>query len=97
MGTRSLRAPGLRLGIETGGTFTDWVLSRGDHIDATGKVMSTPADPECAVLAAVSECGVPPSELAALIHGSTVVTNAVLERKGARTCLVTPRASVTCC
>ncbi len=91
MGTRSLRAPGLRLGIETGGTFTDWVLSRGDHIDATGKVMSTPADPECAVLAAVSECGVPPSELAALIHGSTVVTNAVLERKGARTCLVTTK------
>ncbi|HEV2282184.1 MAG TPA: hydantoinase/oxoprolinase family protein [bacterium] len=82
---------GLRLGIETGGTFTDWVLSRGDHIEATGKVMSTPAEPERAVLAAVTECGVPPAEIAALIHGSTVVTNAVLERKGARTCLVTTK------
>jgi len=82
---------GLRLGIETGGTFTDWVLSRGDHIEATGKVMSTPAEPERAVLAAVAECGVPPSEIATLIHGSTVVTNAVLEHKGARTCLVTTK------
>jgi N-methylhydantoinase A len=82
---------GLRLGIETGGTFTDWVLSRGSHIEATGKVMSTPAEPERAVLAAVAECGVPPPEIVALIHGSTVVTNAVLERKGARTCLVTTK------
>jgi N-methylhydantoinase A len=82
---------GLRLGIETGGTFTDWVLSRGDHIEATGKVMSTPGEPERAVLAAVAECGAAPSEIAALIHGSTVVTNAVLEHKGARTCLVTTR------
>jgi N-methylhydantoinase A len=82
---------GLRLGIETGGTFTDWVLSRGDRIEATGKVMSTPAEPERAVLAAVAECGIPPSELAALIHGSTVVTNAVLEHKGARSCLVTTK------
>ena len=82
---------GLRLGIETGGTFTDWVLSRGDRIEATGKVMSTPAEPERAVLAAVAECGVSPSQIAALIHGSTVVTNAVLEHKGARTCLVTTK------
>jgi N-methylhydantoinase A len=82
---------GLRLGIETGGTFTDWVLSRGGRVEATGKVMSTPAEPERAVLAAVAECGVPLSEIAALIHGSTVVTNAVLEHKGARTCLVTTK------
>jgi N-methylhydantoinase A len=81
----------LRLGVETGGTFTDWVLSRGGRVEATGKVMSTPAEPERAVLAAVAECGVPPATLGALIHGSTVVTNAVLEHKGARTCLLTTK------
>jgi N-methylhydantoinase A len=91
METRHLGTTGLRLGIEVGGTFTDWVLSRGDRIEATGKVMSTPSDPERAVLAAVSECGAAPPEIAALIHGSTVVTNAVLEHKGARTCLVTTK------
>lgn len=91
METRHLGTTGRRLGIEVGGTFTDWVLSRGDRIEATGKVMSTPSDPERAVLAAVEECGAAPADLAALIHGSTVVTNAVLEHKGARTCLLTTK------
>jgi N-methylhydantoinase A len=89
--TRQHGTTGLRLGIEVGGTFTDWVLARDDRVEATGKVLSTPAEPERAVLAAVAECGVSPPDLGALIHGSTVVTNAVLEHKGARTCLVTTR------
>jgi N-methylhydantoinase A len=81
----------LRLGVEVGGTFTDWVLARGDRIEATGKVLSTPAEPERAVLAAVAECGVPPADIGVVVHGSTVVTNAVLEHKGAPTCLLTTK------
>lgn len=82
---------GLRLGVEVGGTFTDWVLARGDRIEATGKVLSTPAQPERAVLAAVSECGTDATGIDTVVHGSTVVTNAVLEHKGARTCLLTTK------
>jgi len=82
---------GVRLGVEVGGTFTDWVVARGDRIDATGKVLSTPAEPERAVLAAVSECGVEAAEIDTIVHGSTVVTNAVLEHKGVRTCLLTTK------
>ncbi len=82
---------GLRLGVEVGGTFTDWVLARDDRIEATGKVLSTPAQPERAVLAAVSDCGIAPAGIDAIVHGSTVVTNAVLEHKGARTCLLTTK------
>jgi len=82
---------GLRLGVEVGGTFTDWVLARDDHIEATGKIFSTPAQPERAVLTAVAECGVEPTEIDIVVHGSTVVTNAVLEHKGARTCLLTTK------
>ncbi|HET8998291.1 MAG TPA: hydantoinase/oxoprolinase family protein [bacterium] len=81
----------MRLGVEVGGTFTDWVLARGDRIDATGKVLSTPAQPERAVIAAVSECGIDAREIETIVHGSTVVTNAVLEHKGARTCLLTTK------
>jgi N-methylhydantoinase A len=81
----------VRLGVEVGGTFTDWVLARGDRIDAAGKVLSTPAQPERAVLAAVSECGIDATEIETIVHGSTVVTNAVLEHKGARTCLLTTK------
>lgn len=72
----------MRVGIDCGGTFTDAVLvdSQG-VICATTKVNSTSADPSQAVLAALEEVAAG-CEVEILIHGSTVATNAVLERKG---------------
>src|SRR5947209_14234739 len=72
----------IRLGIDTGGTFTDVV--RLDHQGITVlKVRSTPSDPAGAILAALSELVDNDTE-ADIVHGSTVATNALLERKGAR-------------
>ncbi len=75
----------MRVAIDTGGTFTDLVAWDGRQL-LTRKVRSTPDDPSRAILAALEA-------LAAreLIHGSTVATNALLERKGARTAFVTTR------
>jgi len=77
------------IGIDIGGTFTDFAA-----IDDAGNVhvhkrLSTPADPARAVLDGLRELGAPPD--AAIVHGSTIATNALLERKGARTALVTTR------
>ena len=77
----------MRIGIDTGGTFTDFV-----QIDAAGqlqiyKQLSTPADPSRAILAGIAALNYPDS--APIVHGSTVATNALLERRGARTALIT--------
>ena len=77
------------LGIDTGGTFTDFVYFDGDRLH-THKVMSTPEEPELAVMQGIQELGAPLSSLN-IIHGSTVATNAVLEGKGARTVYVANR------
>jgi N-methylhydantoinase A len=77
------------LGIDTGGTFTDFVLFDGQRL-RVHKVLSTPDAPEMAVLQGVSDLGVSLGGLR-VIHGSTVATNAVLEGKGARTVFVTNR------
>lgn len=74
----------IRLGIDTGGTFTDFVL-----LDEAGgvrvhKVLSTPTAPEAAILEGIAALGLDPGALS-LVHGSTVATNAVLEGKGGRT------------
>src|SRR3712207_934077 len=77
-----------RLGVDVGGTFTDLVaLSEGDLI--TAKVPSTPKDQSVGVMNAVETSEVGPSAVAALAHGMTVATNALLERRGAKTALVT--------
>lgn len=73
--------------IDTGGTFTDVVCVR-DGILETRKVPSTPDDPARAVLAGIAEV-IGDAEAFVLVHGSTVATNALLERKGARVALVT--------
>jgi N-methylhydantoinase A/oxoprolinase/acetone carboxylase beta subunit len=70
----------VRVGVDTGGTFTDAVFPDG----TIAKVLSTPADPAAAVSAVLD--GERPHELA---HGTTVATNALLERRGARLALVT--------
>ena len=76
----------LRIGIDTGGTFTDFVMIRGGRIDVF-KELSTPESPEEAILTGLGRFDADPPE--EIIHGSTVATNALLERKGARTALVT--------
>ncbi|MCB2261636.1 MAG: hydantoinase/oxoprolinase family protein [Candidatus Thiosymbion ectosymbiont of Robbea hypermnestra] len=77
------------VGIDTGGTFTDFVLWR-DGTLRVHKVLSTPQAPEEAILRGVRELGLDPAELR-VIHGSTVATNAALEGKGVRTLYVTNR------
>jgi N-methylhydantoinase A len=78
----------LRIAVDTGGTFTDcvWIdpVSRGLRML---KVFSTPADPSQAIVEAVRQIA-PPGEFI-LLHGTTVGTNTLLERKGARAALVT--------
>ncbi len=79
------------LGVDTGGTFTDFALYAAGEL-RIHKVLSTPAAPERAILQGIAELGLDQpmngSDLL-IIHGSTVATNAALERKGARTAFVT--------
>jgi len=77
----------LFVGVDTGGTFTDLVLLQDGNI-RIHKVLSTPRDPSQAILQGLAEFGVA-GNLRALVHGSTVATNAILERKGVRTGLIT--------
>lgn len=77
------------IGIDTGGTFTDFVCFDGGRLKLH-KELSTPAAPEQAIIAGLKALGVTLSEYA-LIHGSTVATNALLEGKGARTVFITNR------
>lgn len=77
-----------RLGVDVGGTFTDLVFVDDEQV-ITAKVLSTPADQSEGVIAAWQLAGVDPAAVEALAHGTTVATNALLERTGARTALVT--------
>jgi N-methylhydantoinase A len=80
--------PRARLGVDVGGTFTDLVaLVDGGLV--TAKVPSTPRDQARGVLRAIEVAGLEPGTAAGFAHGSTVATNALLERRGARTALVT--------
>jgi N-methylhydantoinase A len=79
---------GARLGVDVGGTFTDVVALGGGDV-VTAKVPSTPRDQSEGVMAGVEAAGLDPAGLAAFAHGMTVATNALLERRGARTALVT--------
>ncbi|MGA1367669.1 MAG: hydantoinase/oxoprolinase family protein [Blastocatellia bacterium] len=82
---------GLRVGVDTGGTFTDFIVMGGGR-RVVFKVPSTPQAPEEAILQgldrvlASGDAGVGAVEL---VHGTTVATNALLERRGARVALVT--------
>ena len=85
--------PTLLLGVDTGGTFTDFVLL-GENGLQVHKVLSTPAAPEQAILQGIRDLKL---EAAAaegrlrIVHGSTVATNAALEGKGVKTAFVTNR------
>ena len=74
------------LGIDTGGTFTDFLLFDRGQI-RIHKRPSTPKNPEHAILAGIKEMGLTPQQLT-VIHGSTVATNAVLEGKGVKSAYV---------
>ncbi|MDR3531349.1 MAG: hydantoinase/oxoprolinase family protein [Rhodopila sp.] len=81
-----------RLAVDIGGTFTDLALEQGGR-RTTAKVLTTPAAPEQGVMEGfqtiIRAAGVAPSDIELIIHGTTLATNAVIERKGARTALIT--------
>jgi N-methylhydantoinase A len=82
--------PNGRLAIDIGGTFTDVVLEhRGTRAEA--KVLTTPGEPEQGVIEAVRLVlgSVPAREIGVVIHGTTLATNAIIERKGARVAMIT--------
>lgn len=86
----------VRIGVDIGGTFTDLVLyepSSGRLVKE--KVLTTPDDPSEGVLAGIelllSQAGVPSSRVEVVIHGTTLVANALIERKGAAVALITTR------
>jgi len=76
------------IGIDTGGTFTDFVYKDKDRWGVY-KRLSTPADPAAAIIEGLTH--IAEKKRKRIVHGSTVATNAILERKGARTALVTNR------
>jgi N-methylhydantoinase A len=81
-----------RLGVDIGGTFTDVALEAGGR-RYSAKILTTPDAPERAVLEAIGtvlrEAVLEQADLSIIIHGTTLATNAIIERKGARTALVT--------
>ncbi len=81
-----------RLGVDIGGTFTDVVLERGET-RASVKVLTTYGAPEDAILQGIrtvcAQAGVAPGEIGQVIHGTTLATNALIERRGAKTALIT--------
>src|SRR5207245_5108136 len=79
---RSMPFAAVDVGVDVGGTFTDFVGFRGREV-VTAKLPSTP-NPEQAVIEGMRDLGA-----AGMAHGTTVATNAILERRGARTAFVT--------
>jgi N-methylhydantoinase A len=88
-----MKPASLRVGIDIGGTFTDFVVfDPNEGTLRTFKLLSTPADPAEAVLQGLRRIQAEAdSPVLSVIHGSTVATNALLERKGAAAVLVTTR------
>jgi N-methylhydantoinase A len=83
-----------RVGIDIGGTFTDMLFVGSDGTAVIGKTLTTPGDPSLAVETALQPAlndgnAQSSSERGTLIHGTTLVTNALIERKGAPTALLT--------
>jgi N-methylhydantoinase A len=80
---------GIGIGVDVGGTFTDLVAIAPDGAIHVRKVLTTPADQSEAVAAALE--GFDPKKVDRIVHGTTVATNALLERKGARVVLCATR------
>ena len=81
-----------RLGVDIGGTFTDLVLEISGNSYST-KVLTTYLAPESAIIDGMmqvcSKAGISPSDITQIIHGTTLATNALIERRGAKTALIT--------
>jgi N-methylhydantoinase A len=80
----------MQVGIDTGGTFTDFVFFDGKHI-GVHKVLSSPHDPSQAILNGLSDIFGGKIKNLEIVHGTTVATNTLLERKGARVALITTK------
>ena len=87
-----MTASSIRLGVDIGGTFTDVVLEK-DGVPFSTKVLTTYAAPEDAIIEGLhnvcTKAGVDPSQINQIIHGTTLATNALIERRGAKTALIT--------
>jgi N-methylhydantoinase A len=85
----------VRIGVDIGGTFTDLVLSRGDQTLFVNKTSSTPRDPGEAVITGLREIlsrlEIDTTEVREIVHGTTVGSNTILQRTGARTALLTTK------
>jgi N-methylhydantoinase A len=83
-----------RLAVDIGGTFTDLVLALPDRT-VSAKLLTTHDAPDAAVIAGtrdiLSEAGIGGADLDLVVHGTTLATNALIERKGARTALITTK------
>jgi N-methylhydantoinase A len=84
-----------RIAVDIGGTFTDIALLTDEGLIHQSKISSTPADPSVAVIEGVaqllSELSVAPGDIAEVLHGTTVGSNTILQRSGAKTGLITTR------
>ncbi|WP_298936892.1 hydantoinase/oxoprolinase family protein [uncultured Ruegeria sp.] len=87
-----MKAGSIRLGVDIGGTFTDVVLEKNGEQHSV-KVLTTYAAPENAIIDGMhqvcAKAGVAPFEIEQIIHGTTLATNALIERRGAKTALIT--------
>src|SRR5437762_14280223 len=96
MKTRKKSSVSVRAGVDTGGTFTDFVFEAGGELRIF-KLASTPDDPSRAItegLQRIAEATGSALTTVEVVHGTTVGTNALLQRRGARVALVTDRKSV---
>jgi len=86
-----------RLGVDIGSTFTDVVLEGQDGVHSL-KVLMVPKAPEDAIIAGIGKLcaavGIQPGQVGRIIHGTTLATNALIERRGTRTALVTTKISL---
>ena len=80
---------GFRVGVDVGGTFTDLIAYGAGGVLHSAKVPSLPGEQWRGVLDALASLGIEPASIRAFVHGTTIATNALLERKGATTGLVT--------
>jgi len=80
----------IQIGIDTGGTFTDFVLFDGSNL-RIHKVLSTPEDPSRVIISGIRHLLGKNLDGLQIVHGTTVATNALLERKGARIALITTK------
>jgi N-methylhydantoinase A len=81
----------LHVGVDIGGTFTDTIAFNADGVVVMSKVPTTPGDQSKGFMSGLQSAGVDPTEIAWIVHGTTVGTNATLERNGARCGLITTK------